>query len=246
MTSADLDIVVPVYNEDRTILSMLHALKREVKTNFCVLICYDMDDDTTLPIIANLRPSEFSIRLIKNPQQGPHAAVRAGFAASKAPIVLVYMADDDYNAGIIEKMILKIREGYDVVAASRFAPGGEMRNCSSFLKELVTRIGAFLVSRVGGVEVRDPTNAFRLYSRRVLETIEIESRYGFTFSIELLVKAVRLGWRVTEVPAQWLERSDKPSRFRVFAWLPYYLPWLFYAMATHWLKRGPKTVKVRE
>jgi dolichol-phosphate mannosyltransferase len=244
--AVQLDIVVPVYNEDSNVLSMLHSLKRNVHANFRVLICYDMDHDTTLPILASLPPGEFSIRLVKNPQQGPHSAVRAGFAVSKAPMVLVYMADDDYNSNIIDIMIKKIYEGYDVVVASRFMPGGEMKNCSSRVKELVTRIGAFMVYRFGGVGVHDPTNAFRLYSRRVIEMIEIESSQGFTFSIELLVKTLRLGWRVTEVPAQWLERNDKPSRFRVFAWMPYYLPWALYAMATRWLKRGPETVTVRE
>lgn len=65
---------------------------------------------------------------------------------------------------------------------------------------------------------------------------------GFTFSVELLVKSARLGWRMTEVPAKGIERNDKPSGFRVFAWLPHYLPWLFYALCTNWLGRGANAV----
>jgi dolichol-phosphate mannosyltransferase len=243
--AVELDIVIPVYNEDRNILSVLHSLRQNIHTNFRVLICYDNDDDTTLPVVARLRSDEFSISLIKNFGRGPHSAVLAGFAATTAPMILVYMGDDDYNSVIIDKMVQKVREGYDVVAASRFMPGGEMKNCSSLIKELITRLGAFTVFHFGGVGIHDPTNAFRLFTRRVIDTIEIESSHGFTFSIELLVKALRLKWKVAEVPALWIERADKPSRFRVFAWLPHYLPWAFYAMATHWLKRDPSTVALK-
>jgi dolichol-phosphate mannosyltransferase len=241
----ELDIVIPAYNEDRNILSVLHSLKQLVHTRFRVLICYDRDDDTTLPVVAGLPSDEFSISLVKNPGRGPHSAVLAGFAATTAPMVLVYMADDDYNAAIVDKMVQKVHEGFDVVAASRFMPGGEMKNCSSPIKELITRLGAFVVFHFGGVGVHDPTNAFRLFTRRVIDSIEIESTEGFTFSIELLVKALRLKWKAAEVPALWIEREDKPSRFRVFAWLPYYLPWAFYALGTRWLRRDPATVALK-
>lgn len=241
----ELDIVIPVYNEDRNILSALHSLKKDIHTSFRVLICYDNDDDTTLPVVARLPSDEFSISLVKNSGRGPHSAVMAGFGVATAPMVLVYMADDDYNSAIIDKMVQKVRQGCDVVVASRFMPGGEMKDCSSLIKELITRLGAFVVFHFAGVAVHDPTNAFRLFSRRVIKTIEIESTQGFTFSIELLVKALRLKWKVAEIPALWIEREDKPSRFRVFAWLPHYLTWVFYALGTRWLKRGPSTVAIK-
>jgi hypothetical protein len=76
----------------------------------------------------------------------------------------------------------------------------------------------------------------------VIEQVEIESREGFCYSIELLVKAHRLGWRVGEVPARWFERQHGASRFRVLKWLPAYLRWFGYAFATTYLRRPPKTV----
>ena len=53
----------------------------------------------------------------------------AGFAASTAAIVVVYPADDDFNAGIIDRMAALLSEGCDVVCASRFMPGGTMQGC---------------------------------------------------------------------------------------------------------------------
>ena len=242
MSGVELDIIIPVYHEGENILLVLAALKKEVKTTFRVLICYDFEEDDTLAAIA-FSPPDLSIFLVKNSERGPHGAIRAGFAVSTAPAVLVYMADDDYNAGIIDGMVEKFHQGYDVVAASRFIPGGCMEGCYSHTKAAIARVGSFLLYYVARVGVHDPTNAFRLFSRRVIATIEIESRQGFTFSVELLVKALRLGWNVTEVPAQWFERADKPSRFRFVAWLPYYIRWLLYALATTYLFRGPNSVR---
>jgi len=239
-----LDIVIPVYNEGRNIAPALDALKRHVKTPFRVLVCYDFDGDDTLPAIREFQDAGggLDIVMVKNPEHGPHAAVRAGFAAATAPAVLVFMADDDYNAGIVDHMVARFAAGDDVVAASRFVPGGCMVGCA-WHKTIVTRLGTFALHQLGRLPLHDNTNAFRLFSRRLLDTVEIESRVGFTFSVELLSKAVRLGWRVSEVPAQWFERHDKPSRFRLFAWIPHYLKWLGYALATGWLRRGPETVR---
>lgn len=233
---ASLDIIIPVYNEGRNILPVLDAFRRQVKTPIQILVCYDMDDDNTLTALAGYPRDDLDIVLIKNPEpgQGPHSAVRAGFAASTAAAVLVYMADDDYNADIIDTMYERFRAGSDVVAASRFIESGCMVGCH-WIKEGITRIGSFLLNRVAGLPIHDGTNAFRLFSRRLLTSVTLESREGFTFSIELAAKAVRLGWPVDEVAARWYERADKPSRFRVARWLPAYTRWLFYALATRWL-----------
>ena len=237
-----LDVVIPVYNEGQNIVPVLDALVREVRTPLRIFICYDFDEDNTLPAVRAHPVEGLTVEFIKNPERGPHAAVCAGFAASTAPAVLVYMADDDFNAGIINEMVENFLAGADIVAASRFMPGGCMVG-GDWHKRLITHLATFALHGLARLPVHDNTNAFRLFSRRVLDTIEIESQHGFTFSIELMAKAVRLGWPVTEVAAGWFERRDKASRFRVFAWIPRYLRWLFYALATTWLRRGPETVR---
>jgi dolichol-phosphate mannosyltransferase len=81
-----------------------------------------------------------------------------------------------------------------------------------------------------------------LFSRRVIEQIPVESDQGFCYSIELLVKAHRLGWPIAEAPVRWLERRHGQSRFRVIKWLPAYLRWYAYAFATTWLRRKAASV----
>jgi hypothetical protein len=84
-----------------------------------------------------------------------------------------------------------------------------------------------------------------MFSRRVIERIAVESDEGFCYSIELLVKAHRLGWRIDEVPVRWLERRHGASRFQVIKWLPAYLRWYGYAFATTFLRRPPETVTLK-
>ena len=75
--------------------------------------------------------------------------------------------------------------------------------------------------------------------------VYIESKVGFAYSLELLVKCKRLKLNIFEIPAQWEERSEGSSRFKIFKWLPQYLQWYFYGLGTTWLRKGPQQVKKR-
>ena len=239
-----LDIVIPVYNEGRIILATLAELRRQVRTPMRILICYDRPDDDTLSTI-QAHPAEvegMAIEFVRNRSRGAHAAVMAGFAASRAPYVLVFPADDDFNAGIVDAMVAKAEQGADLVCASRFIPGGCMVGCP-WLKSVLVRGAAFSLFYIARLPTRDATNGFRLFSRRVLDSIVVESDSGFCYSLELLVKCHRLGWPVRDVPARWYERKQGVSRFQVLNWVPAYLRWYLYAFATTFLLRPPSSVK---
>lgn len=240
----NLDIIIPVYNEKETIISVLEALNQSVKTSFRVLVCYDHDDDNTLPVVRNYKKATFEIAFVKNQAKGVHGAIIAGFKASIAPAVLVFPADDNYNVGIIDQMYEKFSQDCDIVAASRFIKGGCMEGCP-WLKSVLVRSASFTLYWFARIPIRDATNGFRLFSRRVIDNIVIESTQGFTFSLELLVKCHRLGWKIGEVPALWFERTKGKSRFRVVQWLPHYLRWYFHGFATTYLRVGPETVKLK-
>lgn len=220
---------------------MLDHLKQHVKTPYRVLICYDHDNDNTLPALDARRGQE-ALERVKNTGRGAHGAVLSGFQASTSPYVLVFPADDTFNGGIIDRMVDQARAGCAIVCACRFMPGGTMEGCP-FLKAFLVRTAAWTLRYIARLPARDATSGFRLFTRRVLEQIPIESTEGFTYSIELLVKSDRLGWKIGEVPALWFERKTGTSRFRVLRWIPAYLRWYFYAFGTHWLRRGPATVR---
>jgi hypothetical protein len=134
-------------------------------------------------------------------------------------------------------MLEKAQSGYDIVCGSRFMPGGCMEDCP-WLKAILVRVAAFGMYYVARVPSHDATNGLRLFSRRVADQIPIESQAGFAFSIELLVKCHRLGWPIGEVPFSWHERTAGRSRFQTLNWIPAYMHWVYYALATTWLGKG--------
>jgi dolichol-phosphate mannosyltransferase len=241
-----LDVIIPVYHEGANILQTLKGLMSAVKTPLRVLICYDSEDDDTLPMIRNNRGAlePLAIEFVRNCGRGAHGAVVTGFSASRAPFAIMFPADDDYNSGILDEMVGEAEAGCDIVCASRFMPGGSMVGCP-WLKAAFVRAGNFTLCHLARVPTRDASNGFRLFSRRVLDQIAIESDQGFCYSIELLVKCHRLGWRIGEVPARWFQRVHGASRFQVIRWLPAYLRWYLYAFATTYLRLPPNTVRLK-
>lgn len=228
--STALDIVIPVFNEGQNIVEVLTLLQDNVKHPFTVFICYDFEEDNTLTAVRS-RKWSFPLELVRNPSRGAHSAVRSGFAQGTSPCVVVFPADDTTNARILDAMVAKYDEGCDIVAASRFMKGGSMMGCP-WLKATLVRTAGWTLHRLARIPTHDATNGFRLFSRRILETIPIESTAGFTYSLELLVKAHRAGWRIGEVPAIWIERKAGQSRFKALRWIPAYLRWYVYAFAT--------------
>lgn len=241
---ADLDIVIPVYNEGDNIVPVLESFAKHVRTSLRVLICYDRDDDNTLRAIEEHGEWPLAIVFVKNRGIGAHGAVRTGFEDSRAPAVLVFPADDTNNATIIDRMYQKFSEGCDVVCASRFMKGGGMQGCP-WLKDVLVRGCAYSLHYLGGLPVHDASNGLRLFSRRLLTTVTIESRQGFSYSLELLAKCHRMRWTVGEVPSLWIERDAGKSRFKVLRWTPSYLRWYFYVLATTFLRRPASTVRTR-
>ena len=245
MAKVDLDIVMPVYNEGPGIVPVIRSLVANVNTPFRLLICHDHEDDTTLKVIQSLGQEAGVVEFVRNRRSGVLGAIVTGFEHSTAPAVLMMPADDDYNASRLDAMVGLMRQGVDVVCPSRFVGDGCMVGCP-IVKATLVRLTAWFMYTVVGVPTHDPTNGFRLFSRRVIDLLPIETRAGFAYSIEVLVKAQRLGWRIEEWPVQWFERKVGHSRFRVLKWAPSYLRWVCYALATKFLRRGPETVVLRD
>ena len=243
MNNPQLDIIMPVYNEGENVLDALRGLECYVKTRFRVFVCYDFDEDNTLPVLKEAKCS-FEILPVKNRGTGVHSAIMTGFDASTAPALITFPADESYNARIIDGMYAKIKEGNDVVVASRLIKGGEMSGGPRF-KSFLVRLGSFLLHRFAFLPATDATYGWRMFSRHILDTVEIESTAGFTYAIELLVKCHRLRWGIAEVPARWLMREKGESRFNLKKWLPHYTRWFFYAFATTYLRKGPETVRLK-
>ena len=235
MNHTNLEIVIPVYNEGENILKLLKIFNNFVKTNFKVLICYDLKDDDIFKFEDQFKKFNFDIKLIKNPSTGPLTAIKQGFLEGNSDAVIVYPADDFLNFKLLDKMYNKYLDGNDIVVASRFIKGGSMKNCP-FIKSIIVRTASLTLYLLSSIPVKDASNGFRLFSRKLLNEVKIDSKIGFAYSLELLVKCHRLKKKIAEVPALWEERSEGKSRFKLFRWIPQYLKWYLYGLGTTWLR----------
>ncbi len=224
-----LDIIIPVYNEGESIISLLKKLEKEVACNFRILICYDSESDKTLKFFKEKNIIKNEILLIRNPEQGPNTAIVEGIKSSTAQIILVYMADDFENVKLINEMVKLIEEGNDLVIPSRFIPGGKMIGAVK-IKEIVTRIGSNLIYYLARVPFKDCTNAFKMFSANLKDKIKFESKMGFTFALELVSKSYFLKLKIVEIPSTWIEIKNRKSNFKILKWIPYYIYWLLYSM----------------
>ena len=236
MNKVPLEIVVPVFNEGEKILKLMEFFKFNIKTKFRVLFCYDLETDDIFEYKEKFKEFDFEIILIKNPSRGPCSAIKEGFKSGNSDCVIVYPADDFINFEILDIMYNHYLDGNHIVAASRFIKGGSMKNCP-LLKSILVRLASFTLYHLSSIPIKDASNGFRLFSRKLLNEMNIESEVGFAYSLELLAKCNRLGYKISEVPAQWEERSEGSSRFKIFKWLPQYLKWYIYGLSTTWLRK---------
>ncbi|WP_224363724.1 glycosyltransferase [Hyalangium versicolor] len=224
LAEPDLHVVVPVYNEAENFRPFYESLASKVRTPFDLLVVYDKDEDTTLPVARELAAKDARIQLVKNEGRGVLGALKTGMRRPRAGAVLVTMADLSDDHGCVDEMYELYRQGNAVVSASRYARGGAQRG-GPLVKGLLSRTAGASLRVLAGVPTWDATNNFKLYSREFLGTVEIESQGGFELALELTVKAHLQGRRIAELPTVWTDRVAGKSNFKLMKWLPHYLRW---------------------
>jgi dolichol-phosphate mannosyltransferase len=227
-----LSVVVPVYNEGENVVPTLRGIVERTRVRpLEVLVVHDFDEDTTVPVVKRLQVDMPELHLHRNTLgRGALNAIKSGLAAARAPHVLVTMGDGSDDAGDIEPMYALASAGADVVAGSRYMRGGHQLG-GPLLKRTMSRAAGLSLHWLGGLPVHDATSNFRMYSKRLLESVTIESSGGFELGLELTVKAYLLGMRIAEVPTTWRDRTAGQSRFKLWQWLPLYLRWYWRGMA---------------
>ena len=239
MTEPTLSMVMPVFKEGLAAEPVLRTLTAAVATPHEILVVYDFDEDPTVPVIARLADELPAVRGLRNDLgRGVLNAMKAGIAASRGDYVVITMADGSDEPGLIDRMVDIAASGADVVAASRYMPGGHQIG-GPLVKRLLSRAAGLSLHWFGGVATHDPTNNFKLYSAAYLRQIEIESSAGFELALELTVKASQMGRRISEIPTTWRDRTAGQSNFKLRKWLPHYLRWYAVALRSRLARLRP-------
>ena len=230
LISTDLTLVIPVYNEGANFPALWSAVTSQIRSRFTAFVVYDFDEDNTVPVLQQIiSAGETRLVPVKNSVgRGVIGAIRTGFNHVESGPVLVVMADLSDDLAQVDRMVEYYRQGYQVVVGSRYMPGGQLLDAPP-LKGAMSRIAGLTLHWFRGIPTHDATNAFKLYDSKILKNMTIESKAGFELSLEITVKAFLAGYRIVELPTTWRGRTQGESRFKIWAWLPQYLKWYFYA-----------------
>ncbi|MGO9338102.1 MAG: glycosyltransferase [Terracidiphilus sp.] len=226
----DLTIVIPVYNEGAGFEDLWSELNTHLQFPFRALVVYDFDEDNTVPAVqAVIARGEKRLSLVKNNvRRGVVGALLTGFRAVENGPLLVVMADLSDDLAQVSRMLELYRQGYDVVVGSRYMKGGRIVN-GPVLKQGLSRMAGVSLHWFRGIPTHDATNAFKVYDAAMLKQFTLESQRGFELNLEITVKAFLSGYRIVEIPSVWRDRTQGKSKFKLWAWLPHYLRWYFYA-----------------
>lgn len=230
---------MPVYNEGVHIAAVLQGLAAKLRYPARVMLVYDSEEDNTLePARQAAQELGVDLQFVSNAYgRGALNAIKTGLQAARSEYVVVMMADLSDPPDVINHMVDVARQDdADLVCASRYMAGGQQIGGPLF-KRTLSRWAGKSLHRLTALPTHDVTNSFKLYTRRVIDSIAIESRGGFELGMELTVKAHLMGFVVREVPTTWRDRTTGKSRFRLLKWLPKYLRWYFFAIWNSWFTR---------
>lgn len=226
-----LSVILPVFNEGENIKDQIEVLEKTIPFDHELLVIYDFDQDNTVPVVKKLLVKFKSVRLVKNIfGRGIINAVITGFKKSRGEYVVVMPADLADNPQTIVKMYKKIQQGWDIVCTTRYGKGGAKIG-GPRIKTFLSKIAGLSTPLLLGIPTTDIANGFKMYRRKVIEKINIESDGGWEFAMEMVIKAKKLGFKISEVPTVWLDRTQGTSKFKLLKWLPKYIHWYLVGIA---------------
>ena len=210
----DLSIVIPAWNERANLELLLPALRQvcgDVGVRAEVVVVDGGSGDGTVDLATRL-----GARVVVQHAEGYGAALREGFAASRAPYVATMDADLSHRPVFLEDL-WKRRDEADVLIASRYMPGGESQ--THWARRVLSRALNLVYARVLSLPIRDLSSGFRMYRRSTLGDLKLTAG-DFDILPEIVTRLYAEGYTVREVPFRFLSRGSGRSHVRLlrFAW----------------------------
>jgi dolichol-phosphate mannosyltransferase len=208
-------MVMPTYNEADN-LAWIVGRMRVAQPEVDVLVVDDNSPDGTGKLADELAAADDAVHVLHRTEKaGLGAAYKHGFAVSMDAgydVIGEMDADGSHQPEQLQLLRDALAEA-DLVIGARWIPGGSVVNWPR-RRELLSRGGNFYVRILLGVKVRDATAGYRLFRRSTLEAIDLESveSTGYVFQTDMVVRCLRRGLRVSEVPIEFVERVRGDSK----------------------------------
>lgn len=210
-------VIIPTYNEKENVEKIVRKVF-SLPVPFDVLIVDDGSPDGTADIVKSLQ-KEFSERLLLSERKGKLGLGTAYIHGFKIALEKGYQfifemdADFSHNPDDLVRLREACVKGADVAVGSRYVKGGKVVNWP-LGRILMSYFASVYVRMILWINIRDTTAGFKCYKRKVLETIDLDQIkfVGYAFQIEMKYKALKHGFKITEVPITFIDRKEGQSK----------------------------------
>ena len=221
-------IVIPTYNEKDNIGRLVTHLieivfqKIDPKWDMNILVVDDSSPDGTAEVVQELQKKYPNLHLkINEKKNGLGAAYMSGMGHAvdnlDADILFEMDADFSHDPAVIPHFLEKIDQGYDLVLGSRYIKGGSIPKNWGIHRKILSIVGNLVVQLIMTYfAVKDWTGGYRAIKKELFQALRKEMKRdeftGYTFQIGFLHKAIRKGFKITEVPFHFSDREYGKSK----------------------------------
>jgi dolichol-phosphate mannosyltransferase len=216
LLSGDILVIVPTYNEQPNIASLIEAIL-DLGPSYAVLVVDDSSPDgtgETVDAIAEAKPGR--VAALHRPRKaGIGQAYIAGFhlaLATDSGRFVTMDADFSHDPADVPRLVAA-SESADLVLGSRYVDGGSTEGWPA-PRRMLSRLGGLYARTVLGVPISDLTGGFKVYNRRALESLDIDALRsdGYVFQIETTYRIWQAGLGVREIPIRFVDRIAGKSK----------------------------------
>jgi glycosyltransferase involved in cell wall biosynthesis len=225
----NLAIILPVYNEEKTLTASIHKLKNYLDTNkipySVIYIASNASTDRTDEIAQRLETEYASIKLYQIPKKGRGFALRTVISETDHDLYLYMDIDLSTDLRIIPDFLTAAKTN-DIISGTRIAKGSSHKR--SLSREILSLSYIGLIKVLFLTSKTDFQCGFKLYTHKVKEILPLIEDDNWFFDTELILIAERLGYRVTEIPVHWVETREewldaRPSKVKILKTIKEYL-----------------------
>ena len=216
-----VDIVVPVYNEERQLARSVAVLRdflaEKLSCRWQIVIADNGSVDGTLAIAKALSEQYPDVRYTHLELKGRGRALRKAWLESDADAVSYMDVDLSTKLDVFPEMIRALDEGYDIAVGSRLMKGSKVKR--SLKREITSRGYNVLIKAMFCASFSDAQCGFKAVKRHVVqELVPLIKDQAWFFDTELLLLAGMRGYRIKDVPVEWVEDKDTRVRIAKTAW----------------------------